>query len=78
MGELKKVIDNHGVDYPTFSVESKGVVFRSVKLVQLLKAMIDTAILDKDGNLILATQKRIEDVAAVASGQKETLDTPAA
>ena len=40
--------------------------------------MIDTAILDKDGNLILATQKRIEDVAAVASGQKETLDTPAA
>ena len=78
VGDLRRVIDSHGVDYQAFTVESKSVVFRSVKLVQLLKAMIDTAILDKDGNLILATQKRIEDVAAVASGQKETLDTPAA
>lgn len=76
--ELRKVIESHGADYQAFTADSKNVVFRSVKLVQLLKAMIDTSILDKDGNLVLATQKRIEEVAAVANGQKATLDTPVA
>ena len=74
VSELKKVIENNGVDYRTFSDESKEVVFRSVKFAQLLKAMIDTAILDKDGNLVLSTEKRIKDVAAVANGQKAGLD----
>lgn len=74
VSELKKVIENNGVDYRTFSDESKQVVFVSVKFAQLLKAMIDTAILDKDGNLVLSTEKRIKDVAAVANGQKAGLD----
>lgn len=78
VSELKKVIENNDVDYRNFSNESKEVVFRSVKFAQLLKAMIDTAILDQDGNLVLATEKRIKDVASVASGQKASLDTPMA
>lgn len=78
VSELKKVIENNGVDYRVFSDESKAVVFRSVKFAQLLKAMIDTAILDEDGNLVLATEKRIKDVAAVANGQKASLDTHSA
>lgn len=67
VSELKKVIDNSGEDYQSFSDESKQVVFRSVKFAQLIKAMIDTAILDKDGNLVLATEKRFQDIAVVAS-----------
>lgn len=78
VSELKKVIEQEGVDYRAFSEESKEVVFASVKFAQLIKAMIDTAILDKDGNLVLATKKRIDDVAAVASGQKANLDAPTA
>lgn len=78
VSELKKVLESNGVDYRTFSDESKEVVFRSVKFAQLLKAMIDTAILDQDGNLVLATEKRLQDVAAVASGQKAGLDAPSA
>ncbi|MBJ2291189.1 MULTISPECIES: hypothetical protein [Pseudomonas] len=78
VGELKKVIENNGVDYRTFTDECKEIVFRSVKFAQLLKAMIDTAILDQDGNLVLATEKRIQDVAAVANGQKAGLDAPSA
>lgn len=74
VSELKNVIENNGVDYRTFSNESKEVVFRSVKFAQLLKTMIDTAILDQDGNLVLATEKRIQNVAAVANGQKASLD----
>lgn len=78
VSELKKVIEQEGVDYRAFSNEAKEAVFTSVKFAQLIKAMIDTPILDKDGNLVLATKKRIEDVAAVASGQKANLDTPTA
>ncbi|WP_454565849.1 hypothetical protein [Pseudomonas sp. AIG] len=74
VAELKKVLDNDGVDFRTYSDDSKNVVFRSVKFAQLLKAMIDTAILDQDGNLVLSTEKRLQDVAAVANGQKTQLD----
>jgi hypothetical protein len=74
VAELKKVLDNDGVDFRTYPDDSKNVVFRSVKFAQLLKAMIDTAILDQDGNLVLSTEKRLQDVAAVANGQKTQLD----
>lgn len=72
--ELKKVLERDGVEFLSYSDESKSVVFGSVKLAQLLKAMIDTPILDQDGNLVLSTEKRVQDVAAVANGQKASLD----
>ncbi|WP_256969389.1 hypothetical protein [Pseudomonas aeruginosa] len=74
VAEMKKVIESDGPDFHSYSEESKGVVFRSVKFAQLLKSMIDTPILDQDGNLVLSTEKRIQDVTAVASDQKATLD----
>ncbi len=55
--DLKAVIDTEGENYPTFSTESRETVFRSVKFVQLLKAMIDTPILDQDGKLVLSTER---------------------
>lgn len=73
--ELKKVLEGQGDDFSSYSEESKVTVFRSVKFAQLLKAMIDTPILDQDGNLVLSTEKRIYDVAAVADGQKDALDS---
>lgn len=76
--KLKEAIESHGEDYRAFPDESKEFVFRSVKFAQLLKAMIDTAILDEDGNLLLATEKRVQDITAVANGQKQGLDAPAA
>lgn len=72
--DLRKTLKDEGDNYRDFSNEGKQIVFRSVKLAQLLKAMIDTAILDQDGNLILATEKRVRDIAAVANGQKPSLD----
>lgn len=73
--ELKKILEAQGDDFRSYAEESKVVVFRSVKFAQLLKAMIDTPILDQDGNLVLATEKRIHDVAAVADGTKGALDS---
>jgi len=78
VNELKNVIEKQGVDYRTYSDDSKKVVFGSVKFAQLIKAMIDTAILDVDGNLVVSTDKRIKDVGAVANGQKASLDSPVA
>jgi len=78
VAELKKVLERDGVDFRIYSHESKSVVFSSAKFAQLLKAMIDTPILDQDGNLVLSTEKRVQDVAAVANGEKASLDSVSA
>jgi hypothetical protein len=48
---MEKVIDQYGVDWNDFSKEAKDTVLQAVKYAQLLKAMIDIPILNKDGNL---------------------------
>ncbi len=60
--DLKKIIDVEGENYQVFSSESRETVFRSVKFAQLIKAMIDTPILDQDGNLVLTTEKRLQEI----------------
>lgn len=55
--DLKKIISSEGEDYQALSPEGKETVFRSVKFAQIIKAMIDTPILDQDGNLVLSTER---------------------
>jgi type II secretory pathway pseudopilin PulG len=74
--DLKIAIQTHGEDYREFPQEARETTLLSVKFAQLLKAMIDTAILDESGNLVLSTEKRIQDVAAVTNGDKQGLDAP--
>ena len=62
VNDLQNVIKNYGEDYRSYSQESREVVFRSVKFAQLIKAMVDTPLLDKDGNLVLSTEKRVREV----------------
>ncbi|CAG9227357.1 conserved membrane hypothetical protein [Paraburkholderia tropica] len=64
--DLNRAIEEHSENYALFPVEARETVLRSVKFAQLLKAMIDTPILDKDGNLVLSTEKQVEDIAALA------------
>lgn len=61
--ELEHVIANEGEDFGAFSSASRDTVFRTVKFAQLIKALIDTPILDEAGQLVLSTQKRVEDIA---------------
>lgn len=65
--DLEQVIANEGEDFGAFSSTSRDTVFRTVKFAQLIKAMIDTPILDEAGRLVLSTQKRVEDIAAATS-----------
>lgn len=49
---LANIVERTGTDYSQYSEEEKAITFKNVKLIQLLKAVIDTPILDKDGNLL--------------------------
>lgn len=65
VSELKNVINTQGGDYNNFSEQGRDVVVKSVKYAQLLKAMIDTPILDDDGNLVLSTEKKLHEIQAL-------------
>lgn len=56
---LSKIIETSGTDYSKYNDEEKAITFKNVKLVQLLKAVIDTPILDKDGTLLGDVTARI-------------------
>ena len=60
--EMKAVIDQRGTNFQQYSTDEKTVIFKAVKSVQLLKALIDLSILDKDGGLIQSTEQRITDL----------------
>lgn len=49
---LEVVIENQGVDYSQYDESAKLCVMKNVKLMQLIKAMLDIAILDKEGNVL--------------------------
>ena len=66
--KLKLVIEQEGTDFQQLTEDSQDVVFRTVKCAQLIKAMIDTPILDKDGNLVLATKKRVQEIQEAVKG----------
>lgn len=65
VGELRIVIEKSGANYLDFSEAEKSTVFQAVKYAQLIKAMIDTPILDEDGNLVLSTEKVITEIQAI-------------
>lgn len=67
VAELEGVIEGHGTNYAAYPADAREVVLRAVKFAQLLKAMIDTPILDQDGNLVLATEKRVQEFANLSA-----------
>ncbi len=64
VGELRNVIAENGTDYREFTQSDKAIVFEAVKYAQLIKVMIDTPILDDEGNLVLSTEKEIQTIQA--------------
>lgn len=64
--DLKQEIEKYGADYQEFPLGAREKVLIAVKFAQLVKAMLDTPILDTDGNLVLATKKKIQDVRALS------------
>lgn len=65
--DLKGAISTHGEDYAVYPADAQDAVLCSVKFAQLLKAMIDTPIMDADGNLVLSTEKQLLEIGAHAA-----------
>lgn len=62
VNSLNNIVDIRGNNYKNFSNHDRELVMRTVKLAQLIKAMIDTPILDKQGGLVLSTEKRLQEI----------------
>lgn len=52
LNKLIKVIELHGTDYALYNDEQKNLVLRNIKIMQVMKTVIDTPILDEKGNLL--------------------------
>lgn len=50
--KLRAVIEQLGTDFSQYDDEAKNIVLRNVKIIQVIKAVIDTPILDEEGNLL--------------------------
>lgn len=59
---LKKVINENGVNFSQYNNNSKAVVFIGVKYAQLVKALIDTPILNEDGEIVVDSLEKIFEV----------------
>ena len=69
--QMKEIIKNKGTDFEMFSDEEKKVVASAMSLAGAIKAVLDTPILNKDGNLteesgliIENTRKEVEAIIA--------------
>ena len=62
---LKNVIDEYGDDFSVYNDEAKAVVFQNVKYAQLVKAVIDTPILNKNGELLGDPSKAFTEIKSM-------------
>ena len=59
LNDLEQVIAKQGVDYSQYNEYSKLCVMKNVKIMQLIKAMLDIAILDEEGNVLSDAESNI-------------------
>ncbi|HCE2428472.1 TPA: hypothetical protein NGU10_000886 [Vibrio parahaemolyticus] len=64
---LSKIIEARGTDYSAFCTSERAVVLRTVKLAQLIKVIVDTAILDEEGNLLNDASSNINNAYKVST-----------
>lgn len=57
--DLEEVINSYGIDYKKFPREAKEKVFASAKFAQLVSTMINTSILNDNGDILPDSRKEI-------------------
>lgn len=58
--EMKQIIVNKGTDFRSFTSEEKKIVAESMAIAGVVKAILDTPILDNAGNLTTESEKMVE------------------
>lgn len=61
---LQNVIINEGKDYQLYTSNAREICFKSYKIIQLIKAVIDTPILDEEGNLLGDASANLLEISA--------------
>ena len=77
ISKMKEAIDEHGTDFRLFSKEQKQATAAAASLAKAIKTVLDTPILDKDGNItsestILLNKMNPEEIA---TGKASTSNT---
>lgn len=60
--KLRAVIEQLGTDFSQYDDEAKNIVLRNVKIIQVIKAVIDTPILDEEGNLLGSAESNLRKI----------------
>ncbi|MFC0308419.1 hypothetical protein ACFFHK_01705 [Gallibacterium trehalosifermentans] len=63
LAELQKVFETQGCDYAMYDDNAKEVVMKNIKVVQAMKTLIDTPIIDEQGNLLKDASSNIAQVS---------------
>lgn len=61
--KLKNTIEKEGMDYSVYTSEAKDIVLRNVKIIQLIKVVLDTPILDKEGNIMGDSSTKLKNIS---------------
>lgn len=62
---LEYIIYQQGTDYRRYDEQAKRCVMQNVKIMQLIKVMLDIAILDKNGNVLGDANSNIHNVKKI-------------
>ena len=60
--EMSNIIKNKGTNFSEFSEKEKGVIIKAMSIAGAIKSIIDTPILDKDGNITAKSSDVIENL----------------
>ncbi len=67
---MQEAINEHGVDFRSFSQKQKESVAASVSLASAIKSVLDTPILSKGGNLTMQSQKLLNEMNSATISEK--------
>lgn len=65
LDRLEYIIYQQGTDYRRYDEQAKRCVMQNVKIMQLIKVMLDIAILDKNGNVLGDANSNIHNVKKI-------------
>lgn len=69
--EMQQIIKNSGTDYRTFSIDEKKTIAEAMAIAGAIKAILDTPILDDDGNLTKESEIILEKTTNQLHGKNE-------
>lgn len=77
IGKIDEAIAEHGTDYRQFSQEQKQATAAAASLAKAIKTVLDTPILDKNGNVTYESDKILKQIKPeeIAKGSQSTSTT---